>query len=221
MALSTIYEEDDFLQLSGIQHYCFCKRQWALIHIEKAWDDNSRTKEGDLLHKNVDNPFFTENRRNITISRSVPVKSHVLGLSGLCDVVVFEKSDEGSAIMGKPGKYIVYPIEYKAGSPKKNLSDSIQLCAQVISLEEMLNTQISEAYFYYAKPRKRTMVEMSQELREKTTELSKDMHNDFKFSITPKAKQTIACEKCSLQELCLPNLSKVQSVKKYIDLMRE
>jgi len=215
-----MYNEDEFLQLAGIQHFCFCRRQWALIHLEQAWEDNARTKEGDVLHENVDDPFFIEKRRDVIISRSVPVHSHVLGLSGICDVVEFKESPLGVPICGRGGKFAPCPIEYKVGAPKQNASDLMQLCAQVMSLEEMFNVEIPTAFIYYARPHKRMPVEITQKLKEDTILLSEKMHDIFREGVTPKASRTKACKACSLYEVCLPELSEKQSVYDYIDKMK-
>jgi CRISPR-associated exonuclease Cas4 len=216
-----MYKDDEFLQLAGIQHFCFCRRQWALIHLEQAWEDNVRTKEGDVLHKNIDDPLFIEKRRDLIISRSVPIRSCVLGLSGICDVVEFKKDGNGAHIHGRDGRYMPCPVEYKVGSPKQNRSDLMQLCAQTMSLEEMFGIEIGFAYIYYARPRKRMAVEINQDLRDDTTLLSEEMHKLFKDGKTPKANRTKACKSCSLYDLCLPELSEKQPVQKYIYEMRE
>src|SRR5699024_3589629 len=130
--------EDEYLMLSGIQHFQFCKRQWALIHIEQQGEENVRTVEGQYLHQKADQPCIREKRRNILIVRAMPIKSKRLKISGICDVVEFVEDDKGVEISGDEGKYVPYPIEYKRGKPKKNDSDILQLTAQAICLEEML-----------------------------------------------------------------------------------
>jgi len=215
-----MYKEDEFLQLAGIQHFCFCRRQWALIHLEQAWEDNVRTKEGDMLHMNVDDPFFVEKRGDVITSRSVPVHSHALGLSGICDMVEFKESPLGTSIYGRRGKYMPCPVEYKVGSPKQNMSDLMQLCAQAMSLEEMFNVDISTAFIYYARPKKRMLVEITKNLREDTVLLSKEMHDSFRAGITPKANRTKVCKECSLYDVCLPDLSEKLSVTDYFNKMK-
>ena len=144
------YEEDDFLQLSGIQHYKFCKRQWALIHIENQWSDNVRTAEGRFMHENAHDVKFTEKRKNIIVSRSMPVQSRTMGISGECDIVEFIRDDEnGISLNGREGKYIICPVEYKHGAPKDGDEDIFQLVAQAICLEEMFCTDVYTGYLYY------------------------------------------------------------------------
>lgn len=107
------YKEEDYLMLSGIQHFYFCKRQWALIHIEQQWADNQATMEGNYLHERADDPFFTESRKNIIISRAVPVSSSVLGLSGILDVLEFHKEESGVILPDKDGYWVPQIVEYK------------------------------------------------------------------------------------------------------------
>lgn len=114
------YREEDYLMLSGIQHFSFCRRQWALIHIEQQWDENLRTVEGNLFHKKAHDGYSSEKRKDIIVSRGMPVFSSELGVSGICDIVEFRRNDaEGIALYGREGKYLVYPVEYKKGSPRR------------------------------------------------------------------------------------------------------
>jgi len=211
-----MYAEGDFLQLSGIQHFSVCRRQWALIHIEQVWKDSIRTKEGDIVHEHVDNPDFIEKRGDILISRAMPICSHELGLSGICDAVEFKKSDGGVSIRGRSGQFKVSPIEYKVGSPKKDNWDAVQLCAQAMALEEMLGTRIEEASLYYAKTRRRTSVVLDNFLRNETKDLAKEMHEMFKIGITPPVIQSKICGSCSLKDLCMPCLLTKMSIFEYM-----
>jgi CRISPR-associated exonuclease Cas4 len=212
-----MYKEDEYISLSGIQHFSFCRRQWALIHIEQQWEENLRTVEGNLLHKNAHDKGFTEKRGDIIISRGMPVHSRVLGISGECDVVEFHrKDDEGIPLFEREGRYIPIPVEYKHGEPKKDDTDILQLMAQAICLEEMLCCEIKLGYMYYEEIRHRVPVEFSDELREKTRKLFEEMHQMYNRRHTPKVKRTKACNACSLKELCLPVLNKNRSVKEYI-----
>ena len=121
------YNEEDYLQLSGIQHFRFCRRQWALIHIENQWAENLRTTEGSLMHERVHDSDLIENRGTLIITRNKRVFSSTLGISGNCDVVEFYRSDSGVHIIEKPGLYQLYPIEYKRGTIKENDADQLQL----------------------------------------------------------------------------------------------
>src|SRR5690625_3871437 len=130
--------ETEYLMLSGIQHFMFCKRQWALIHIEQQWEENVRTIEGQLLHEKAVKPFIREKRKDKIIVRGMPVQSKDLKINGICDVVEFIQDSKGVEIVGEQGKYIPIPIEYKRGKPNRDETDLVQLDYQAISLEEML-----------------------------------------------------------------------------------
>jgi CRISPR-associated exonuclease Cas4 len=213
------YQPDELLPLSGIQHFCFCRRQWALIHIERQWQDNLLTAEGKLLHNRADDPFFSEVRKGIIIARSMPVASFQLGLTGICDVVELTPSPDGVHIHGKPGTFFPAPVEYKRGKEKHDRSDEAQLCAQVICLEEMLSVTISVGYFYYGEIRHRVEVPITDELRQFVASISKEMHAYFERGYTPQVKPSKACKSCSLEGVCLPELQgNVISASKYIQL---
>jgi len=200
------YTPDELLPLSGIQHFLFCRRQWALIHIEQQWKDNVLTVEGKLLHKRVDDPFFTETRAGVIIARSVPVASYRLGLTGVCDVVEFTESAQGVGLPGRAGKYLPAPVEYKRGKPKRDPVDEAQLCAQAICLEEMLSVEISHGFLYYGETRHRTEISLTAELRSLVHEMTVEMHGYFRRGYTPRVKPSKACRSCSLAEICLPEL---------------
>jgi CRISPR-associated exonuclease Cas4 len=200
------YSPEELLPLSGIQHFLFCRRQWALIHVERQWQDNLLTVEGRIMHKRVDDPFFTEKRKGVILSRSVPVSSPSLGLSGVCDVVEFTASPEGIQLPGRDGYYQAAPIEYKRGKEKHDRSDEAQLCAQAICLEEMLITSIPVGYLYYGKTRHRVPVEFSGELREVVHKAAKEMQTYFQRGYTPRVKPFKGCRSCSLADVCMPML---------------
>ena len=212
-----MYSEDDYLMLSGIQHYYFCKRQWALIHIEQQWDDNQSTKEGNYLHTKADMPFLKEKRKDILISRAVPISSKTLGLSGITDVIEFKKSQRGIKINGYDGMWMPEVIEYKRGKEKNDDRDIIQLCAQVICLEEMWNIRIEKSYLYYFMTNERIEVEITDELRSKVIELSREMHILYESRKIPKADFFRNCRLCSLYNLCMPRITKrKKSVDNYL-----
>lgn len=123
-----MYTEEDLIQLSALQHFVFCKRQCALIHIEQVWSENLWTAEGRIMHEDVHSEGI-ENRKGVRIERGIPLRSLELGLSGKADVVEFRK--------GHNGKYQLFPVEYKRGKPKPDNRDKVQLCAQGLCLEEM------------------------------------------------------------------------------------
>lgn len=213
------YKEDNYLMVSGIQHFEFCKRQWALIHIEQLWEENVRTIEGRFLHDKADDPFIREKRENKIIVRSMPIKSHELKLTGVCDVVEFVKDEQGIELIKFDGKYQPYPVEYKRGKPKKNDADLLQLTAQVICLEEMLLCEIKKAYMYYYEIRRRVEVDINSYLREKTKQIVLEMQSYYAKKHTPKVKTGPHCRNCSLKNLCLPEMLNRQTVKSYIERM--
>ncbi|GIV99950.1 CRISPR-associated protein Cas4 [Roseiflexus sp.] len=211
------YTPEDLLPLSGIQHFLFCRRQWALIHVEMQWQDNVLTVEGKQLHERVDDPFFVETRRDVVISRSVPVASYTLGLSGICDVVEFTRSPEGVRLPGREGFYLPAPVEYKRGSPKREPVDEAQLCAQAMCLEEMLLVTIPYGFLYYGKTRRREPVELTDELRRLVRDATAEMHAYMARGYTPRVKISKACRSCSLADVCLPKLQEnVIAASRYI-----
>ena len=129
---SAPYESEEFLQISGIQHFVFCRRQWALIHIECAWSDNAHTAGGTLMHKRAHDPFVTEKRGNLLTARDMPVFSQELGVTGRCDIVEFRQDDAGVPLFGRDGRWLPCPVEYKRGSAKTHDADRLQLAAQAI-----------------------------------------------------------------------------------------
>jgi len=211
------YPPDELLPLSGIQHFLFCRRQWALIYVERQWQENVLTVEGKLLHKRADDPFFSETRKGVITARSVPIASYRLGLSGVCDVVEFTESPEGMQLPGREGLFLPAPVEYKRGKEKHDHSDESQLCAQAICLEEMLSVAIPSGYLYYGETRHRVAVELTAELRELVRSMSEEMHAYFQRGYTPRVKTSKACRSCSLADICLPVLQeKVMPASKYI-----
>jgi len=204
----TEYRPEDLLPLSGIQHFLFCRRQWALIHVERQWQENALTVEGKILHGRVDDPFFTEKRKGVIVARSVPVASTKLGLSGVCDVVEFTESPEGVRLPGHTGTFLAAPVEYKRGKQKQEPSDEAQLCAQALCLEEMLTVSIPTGYLYYGQTRRRVAVDLNAALREQVRKAAQEMHAYMQRGYTPKVKPFKGCRSCSLADVCLPNLQR-------------
>ena len=188
--------------ISGIQHFRFCRRQWAIIHIEKQWEENVHTVTGELMHRKTHDPYLAEKRRDVLISRALPVHSRSLGVSGECDTVEFRKSENG--------------VEYKKGSPKITEEDRLQLTAQAMCLEEMFSVNIAEGAIFYGETRKREAVTFTDELRTEVKEMFEEMHQYYNRGYTPKVKWSKSCNGCSLKDICLPKLGKAQSVKAYI-----
>lgn len=211
------YAEDELLSLSGIQHFHFCRRQWALIHIERQWEDNLRTVEGHFLHERVDDPFFKESRGDVVLSRAFPLVSYQLGLYGVADVIEYVRSENGVSLPGYEGLWKMRPVEYKRGKPKIDERDEVQLCAQAMCLEEMFNVNINTAGFYYNEIRRRIQLKITDELRSLVISLSDEMHSLFKKGITPPAEKSRNCKYCSLVDVCVPKLTKKSvSARKYV-----
>jgi CRISPR-associated exonuclease Cas4 len=214
-----MYTDDEMLMLSGIQHFAFCPRQWALIHIEQLWADNRLTVEGNIMHSTVDDPFYIRKTNDIITLRSVGLVSKELGLYGISDVIEFynvELNDNSIKLPEYSGYWEPHPVEYKRGKEKNNHVDEVQLAAQIICLEEMYNIKIEYGWLYYGETRRRKKIGMSSELREVTKNFVKQMHLLFKVGQTPKASYTNHCDRCSLIDICIPEISKKQTVSSYL-----
>lgn len=210
------YNEDDYLMISGIQHFAFCRRQWALIHIEQQWTENVHTAMGEIMHKKAHDPCLSEKRKGVLAVRALPVSSKLLGLSGECDVVEFHQREEGVKLYGHRGLYSIYPIEYKKGRPKETEADVLQLAAQVMCLEEMFSTDIEEAALFYREIRRRQQVTVTEEMRGRVRAVAEEMHRYYDRHHTPKVKAGRQCNSCSLKEICMPGLEKISSVGEYM-----
>jgi CRISPR-associated exonuclease Cas4 len=212
-----MYLEDELLPISGLQHLMFCERQWGLIHIEQQWEENRLTMEGRVLHERVDEAG-PETRKDLRIARGLPLRSLRLGLVGRADVVEFhrvEVKEEARAdddmslatavpLPGHRGLWRVFPVEYKRGKPKSQPVDEVQLCAQALCLEEMLNVHVTEGALFYGQPRRRHDVAFTPALRTQTEALALRMRELFESGVTPPAVYEKRCLNCSLIDQCLP-----------------
>lgn len=212
-------DENDYLALSGLQHYLFCPRQWALIHLEQQWAENRWTAEGRLLHEKADAPSV-EIRGEVWTVRALRLVSAELRLSGIADVVEFHRLEPGApgydagvaserlppifAQEGSAARWAVFPVEYKRGKPKANRCDEAQLCAQAICLEEMLGVSVPRGALFYGQQRRRTEVALDGTLRGLVRESAEAMNGLFLAGRTPAAVYGKYCESCSLIDLCLP-----------------
>ncbi len=183
------YTEEEYLMISGIQHFKFCRRQWALIHIEQQWEENVHTIVGELMHKKVHDPYLKEKRKDTLIVRALPVSSRTLGVSGGCDVVEFHKCKDGVKLFGHRDLYSIYPVEYKKGKPKKTDEDLLQLTAQAMCLEEMFSTKIENGAIFYGETRRREQVYFSSELREEVENIFRRCMNITRKIIHLKQKR--------------------------------
>lgn len=211
-----MYAQEDFLQLSGLQHFAFCRRQWALIYVEKQWQDNLRTVEGDLFHERAHDEAQRERRGDTLILRGLPVASGRLGVSGQCDVVEFHADPGGVPLHGEDGLWRPFPIEYKRGAPKAHDADELQLCAQALCLEEMLCCAVPEGALFYGETRRREGVGFTPQLRARAEALLTEMHELQARGHTPRVRPAKGCGACSLRELCLPALLRRRSVAGYL-----
>lgn len=211
------YREEDYLLLSGIQHFAFCRRQWALIHIEQLWNENVRTIEGKFLHEKAHDVLLKEKRGDLIVSRGMPVFSRSLGITGACDVVEFRRNPDGISLHGQEGLFLPSPVEYKRGKPKDGDEDILQLTAQAICLEDMLLCDVKKGYLFYGETTYRVKVEIREEYRQRVREICLEMHQMFDRRYTPKVKPDKHCKACSLADLCLPKLCGKLSATQYIE----
>ena len=214
-----MYSDEEMLMLSGVQHYMFCPRQWALIYIDQQWADNRQTTEGKILHENVDNPFYRQKNGDIITLRSVHVASKQLGFYGIADAIELIPSDSETDAIIHPrykGFWKPYPVEYKRGHKKPNECDEVQLTAQVMSLEEMYGIHIPIAALYYDEVKHREIITISDQLRHLTESCARQMHDIFKSGDIPPIEKRHHCRNCSINNLCMPNLSECVSAKYYL-----
>ena len=210
-----MYSEDEFLALSGIQHFAFCRRQWALIHIEQLWEENVHTALGSIAHNRAHNEAIREHRAGVIVVRGLYVRSSHLGLSGVCDVVEFHEHPNGIPLAGEKGVWKPVPVEYKKGRSKAADVDRLQLCAQAICLEEMLCVDIPEAFLYYGATHSRERVDLGRDLREATEKAAQEMHRLHQRRRTPPPRPLPVCSSCSLHNLCIPEMVGRETVSAY------
>jgi len=202
-----MYPEADYIQLSAVQHYQFCPRQCALIHIERQWVENRFTAEGKVMHDRVDSNKC-EWQGAVRIVRSLPICSRKYGVSGQADVVEFYA--DGT----------VYPVEYKRGQPKQDHCDEIQLCTQALCLEEMLDRKIENGALFYGQRKRRKKVPFHDELRQLTQEIIQKTHQMIQGGQTPPAEYDKKCVNCSLLNICMPkSCTSNRSVRRYLSSM--
>ncbi len=214
------YSEDDMLMLSGIQHYAFCPRQWALIHIDQQWNENKLTAEGQIMHQHVDDPFYRQKVGDYICLRSVNLASKELGLYGISDVIELHPAENCLNAISHPkypGYWIPYPIEYKHGKPKNNEIDQVQLAAQAICLEELYGIHIMEGAIFYGETRHRLNVLFSDDLRATVRSYAEGMHKLFSEGKIPSASLQPYCKNCSLKDICMPATTSPKSVTTYLN----
>ena len=204
--------------LSALQHYAFCPRQCALIHLEDIWHDNWLTAEGRMLHKRV-HEEGSESRGSLRIVRGLRLRSARLGLVGVADAVEFHRTlddDPGGArIVGAPGRWRPYPVEYKRGRPKKDDSDHMQLAGQALCLAEMFSVAVPSGAFFYGRTRRRLEVTFAPALLERTCQVARAVRDLLCVGVTPPAEPGPRCKSCSLRESCLPGVGD-HPVRRYL-----
>lgn len=201
--------DEHFLQISSLQHYAYCPRQFALIHIEQVWDDNQFTAEGSVLHGRVDTGA-SEQRRDVRYERSVMLRSEYHRITGKADLLEVKQTG--------PVKYT--PVEYKRGRPKVQSWDRIQLCAQALCLEEMRSTKVEEGALWYWKTRKRESVQIDRVLREETIAVIEAAHKTITAGTTPPpTPNRNLCRRCSLVHFCEPDIFLRDRTANYIKEM--
>lgn len=224
-----MFDEDDLLPVSGLCQVAYCERRWALMFLEEQWAENRFTVAGAHMHERVHGDE-TEVRGDVRIARSLRLRSLRLGLTGMADVIEFHRLPdgtdsragpdglrEGMSLAGVPGLWRPYPVEYKLGKPKLDRSDEVQVCGQVLCLEEMLGVRIPDGALFYGRPRRRYEVSFDTALRVETEALAARMHALFAVHVTPTAAYEKKCDNCSLFELCLPKTTGARhSAEKYL-----
>jgi CRISPR-associated exonuclease Cas4 len=205
--LSDASEDDRLVPISALQHFAFCERQCALIHVERLWAENDLTAEGRIAHERVDVPGIS---RSGHITRAVQLRCDRLGLVGQADVVAFLES-------AKPGDAeIPFPVEYKRGRATERLADRIQLCAQAMALEEMTGLPVSRGALFYHASKRRVLVEFSPELRRQTEDVAARVRALLEDRHVPKAFLAPKCRRCSLRDVCQPAPPGRQNPRAYL-----
>lgn len=201
-----MYTEDNFIMISALQHYVYCPRQCGLIHVDDVWSENLFTTRGNILHEKVDTDTY-ETRGTKRTVRGFRIHSFNYGITGRCDVVEFIETKDGESI---------FPVEFKSGEPKNDISDKVQLCAQVLCLEEMLNTEILHGAFFYGKIRRRDIVEIDNELRLQTEKIIFKVREIVSSKKVPLAEYSAKCRNCSLYDICQPKSMNNRKLKNYL-----
>jgi CRISPR-associated exonuclease Cas4 len=179
--------------LSALQHWSYCPRQCALIHVEQVFDENVFTMRGNAAHERVDDPGF-ETFEGVRAERALPVWSDRLGLIGKCDVVEFHPDGR------------IYPVEYKHGRKREKIHDDLQLAAQAMCLEEMAGKAITHGAIYHHGSRRRREVAITQNLRDKVEDAVKAIRAMMDSGKLPPPANDARCKECSLKEICQPQV---------------
>ncbi len=199
---------DDLVPISALPHFSYCPRRCALIHVEQVWEENRFTAEGRIMHERV-HEEGSESRGSVKIARGIPLRSLRLGLVGVADVVEFHRISKD---FWRP-----FPVEYKRGKPKPDDSDTVQLCAQALCLEEMLGVEVPAGALFYGRTRHRHDVTFDDSLRREVEETAAAVRELIGSGRTPDAVYSKRCENCSLVASCLPKATgKRKSARRYL-----
>jgi CRISPR-associated exonuclease Cas4 len=215
-----MYTEEELLPLSGLQHLAFCERRWALIHLEQQWEENLFTAEGKLLHEKAHSAEI-ESRPDVLVRRTLPLRSFRLGISGQADIVEFlpcEAAESGVSMPHRKGLWKPYPVEYKRTRDKHgSVAYRIQLCAQALCLEEMLNVPIPTGAVFDGKAKRHEVVIFDEPLRQEVEHFAARMHQILESKKTPLAVYAKKCEGCSMKPVCLPSVVESASASRYLN----
>ncbi|EJG1861761.1 CRISPR-associated protein Cas4 [Vibrio parahaemolyticus] len=192
------------ISISALQHFAFCQRQCALIHLEQAWQENYLTALGRQLHERVDSGE-PETRKGVRFERGVVVTAPQLGVTGKLDLLEFHKLSH---------QFI--PVEYKRGKPKASDIDKVQLCAQALSIEEMLSVEVTNGALWYWQTRKRIDVKFDNQLRTQTKTFITKVQQLFTIGKTPPPTKGKHCQACSLIDICQPGLTNNDGSSGYV-----
>ncbi|MBF0543172.1 MAG: CRISPR-associated protein Cas4 [Candidatus Riflebacteria bacterium] len=212
-----IFKDEDCIQISGLQHFAFCKRRWGLIHIDQEWVENFLTAEGRNMHERVDEGY-SEFRKGLRQYSGLYVKSCKLGVYGRTDLVEALKTedlDQEIGLLGLKGHWELFPVEFKRGKPYSHEADSIQLCTQALCLEEMTGSEIREGAVFYGQIKRRVEVRFDSDLRTKTRELIVCAHDLLGKGIVPAPVFQKHCRSCSMIDICMPDKFFPQKVEQY------
>ncbi|MDO8445422.1 MAG: CRISPR-associated protein Cas4 [Deltaproteobacteria bacterium] len=194
-------ELHDPIMISALEHYSYCPRQCALIHLERVWDENIYTMRGRDVHENVD----AESSRmveSVKYERALPIWSRRLNLTGKADMVEFYDK-------------VPYPVEYKSGRHRAGHHEVLQLLAQAVCLEEMLDVKVEKGAIYWHGSRERKEIVFSDSMRVHLEEVVAAVHQMIAGHTVPPPVNDKRCKDCSLKESCLPHVvgEKGRSIK--------
>lgn len=199
-----MYSEDEFLTLSSLRHFCYCKHLWGLTQLKNYWSDNYHTTNGHLAHQKTDNPFVEDKRKDILIVRSLHTSSKRLGLQGVLDTVEFIKNDNGIPLAKHSGKWIPHVVEYKESKTDQGIEDAMQTIAQVICLEETFHCTIDYCYIYYRKANQKIKIIIDNDLRAQVQQFSDTMHSYYNNHTIELPHYSKKCKGCALIDICNP-----------------